>query len=43
VKRGDPDTLVGTDSQTTMIKGLGVVGWRGGGIAVEAVLVGQHY
>lgn len=36
-----PDTLVGTDSHTTMINGLGVVGWGVGGIEAEAVLVGQ--
>src|SRR5512138_687473 len=36
-----PDTLVGTDSHTTMINGLGVVGWRVGGIEAEAVMLGQ--
>ncbi len=36
-----PDTLVGTDSHTTMINGLGVVGWGVGGIEAEAVMVGQ--
>ena len=36
-----PDTLVGTDSHTTMINGLGVVGWGVGGIEAEAVLLGQ--
>ena len=36
-----PDSLVGTDSHTTMINGLGVVGWGVGGIEAEAVLVGQ--
>ena len=36
-----PDTLVGTDSHTTMINGLGVVGWGVGGIAAEAVMLGQ--
>ncbi len=46
--RGDawvvcPDTLVGTDSHTTMINGLGVVGWGVGGIEAEAVLLGQPY
>ena len=47
-RRGDdwvlsPDTLVGTDSHTTMINGLGVVGWGVGGIEAEAVLLGQPY
>ncbi len=36
-----PDTLVGTDSHTTMISGLGVMGWGVGGIEAEAVLLGQ--
>jgi aconitate hydratase len=36
-----PDTLVGTDSHTTMINGLGVVGWGVGGIEAEAVMLGQ--
>src|SRR5438128_3969868 len=36
-----PDTLVGTDSHTTMVNGLGVLGWGVGGIAAEAVLLGQ--
>jgi aconitate hydratase len=36
-----PDSLVGTDSHTTMINGLGVVGWGVGGIEAEAALVGQ--
>ena len=36
-----PDTLVGTDSHTTMINGLGVVGWGVGGIEAEAALLGQ--
>ncbi len=36
-----PDTLVGTDSHTTMINGLGVAGWGVGGIEAEAVMVGQ--
>ncbi|HET9419079.1 MAG TPA: aconitate hydratase, partial [Chthoniobacterales bacterium] len=36
-----PDTLVGTDSHTTMIKGLGVVGWGVGGIEAEAGMLGQ--
>ena len=42
--RGDiyyPDTLVGTDSHTTMINGLGVVGWGVGGIEAEAGMLGQ--
>ena len=38
-----PDTLVGTDSHTTMINGLGVLGWGVGGIEAEAVMVGQPY
>ncbi len=38
-----PDTLVGTDSHTTMVNGLGVVGWGVGGIEAEAVLLGQPY
>jgi aconitate hydratase len=36
-----PDTLVGTDSHTTMINGLGVVGWGVGGIEAEACMLGQ--
>ncbi|MGQ9770120.1 MAG: aconitate hydratase AcnA [Thermogutta sp.] len=45
-KKGDnvwayPDTLVGTDSHTTMINGLGVVGWGVGGIEAEAAMLGQ--
>ncbi|NIS82373.1 MAG: aconitate hydratase AcnA [Anaerolineales bacterium] len=36
-----PDTLVGTDSHTTMINGLGVLGWGVGGIEAEAVILGQ--
>jgi aconitate hydratase len=36
-----PDTVVGTDSHTTMINGLGVVGWGVGGIEAEAALLGQ--
>ena len=43
-RQGDiliPDTLVGTDSHTTMINGLGVVGWGVGGIEAEAVMLGQ--
>jgi len=47
-KRGEawvayPDTLVGTDSHTTMINGLGVLGWGVGGIEAEAVMLGQPY
>jgi aconitate hydratase len=38
-----PDTLVGTDSHTPMINGLGVVGWGVGGIEAEAVMLGQPY
>ncbi|MCP5104371.1 MAG: aconitate hydratase AcnA [bacterium] len=38
-----PDTLVGTDSHTPMINGLGVMGWGVGGIEAEAVLLGQPY
>lgn len=37
-----PDTLVGTDSHTTMVNGLGVLGWGVGGIEAEAALLGQH-
>jgi aconitate hydratase len=43
-KKGDviyPDTLVGTDSHTTMINGVGVVGWGVGGIEAEAGMLGQ--
>ncbi|MEK7246986.1 MAG: aconitate hydratase AcnA, partial [Chloroflexota bacterium] len=36
-----PDTLVGTDSHTTMINGLGVLGWGGGGIEAEAAMLNQ--
>jgi len=36
-----PDTLIGTDSHTTMINGLGVLGWGVGGIEAEAVMLGQ--
>jgi len=36
-----PDTLVGTDSHTTMINGLGVLGWGVGGIEAEAAMIGQ--
>jgi aconitate hydratase len=41
--KGDayPDTLVGTDSHTTMVNGLGVVGWGVGGIEAEAAMLGQ--
>jgi len=38
-----PDTLVGTDSHTTMINGLAVLGWGVGGIEAEAVILGQPY
>jgi aconitate hydratase len=41
VKRAFPDTLVGTDSHTTMVNGLGVLGWGVGGIEAEAALLGQ--
>src|SRR5262245_6232945 len=37
-----PDTLVGTDSHTTMINGLGVLGWGVGGIEAEAAMLGQE-
>ena len=37
-----PDTVVGTDSHTTMVNGLGVVGWGVGGIEAEAALLGQE-
>ena len=36
-----PDSLVGTDSHTTMINGLGVLGWGVGGIEAEAAMLGQ--
>lgn len=36
-----PDSVVGTDSHTTMINGLGVVGWGVGGIEAEATMLGQ--
>lgn len=36
-----PDSLVGTDSHTTMVNGLGVLGWGVGGIEAEAVMLGQ--
>lgn len=38
-----PDTLVGMDSHTTMINGIGVMGWGVGGIEAEAVMLGQPY
>ena len=38
-----PDTLIGTDSHTTMINGLGVLGWGVGGIEAEAVMLGEPY
>ncbi|RLB84760.1 MAG: aconitate hydratase AcnA [Deltaproteobacteria bacterium] len=38
-----PDSLVGTDSHTTMIDGIGVMGWGVGGIEAEAVMLGQPY
>ena len=38
-----PDTLVGTDSHTTMINAIGVMGWGVGGIEAEAVMLGQPY
>jgi aconitate hydratase len=38
---GLPDTLVGTDSHTTMVNGLGVLGWGVGGIEAEAAMLGQ--
>src|SRR5690606_25486081 len=44
MQKGDvafPDTLVGTDSHTTMINALGVVGWGVGGIEAEAAMLGQ--
>jgi aconitate hydratase len=40
-QRAYPDTLVGTDSHTTMINGLGVLGWGVGGIEAEAAMLGQ--
>ena len=36
-----PDTLVGTDSHTTMVNGLSVLGWGVGGIEAEAAMLGQ--
>ena len=41
VQQAYPDTLVGTDSHTTMINGLGVLGWGVGGIEAEAAMLGQ--
>ena len=41
VTRAFPDTLVGTDSHTTMINGIGVLGWGVGGIEAEAAMLGQ--
>src|SRR5271155_1214748 len=38
-----PDTVVGTDSHTTMVNGLGVLGWGVGGIEAEAVMLGEPY
>ena len=37
-----PDTVVGTDSHTTMINGLGVLGWGVGGLEAESVMMGQN-
>ena len=41
VQQAYPDTLVGTDSHTTMVNGLGVLGWGVGGIEAEAAMLGQ--
>ncbi len=41
--RAFPDSLLGTDSHTTMINGIGVMGWGVGGIEAEAVMLGQPY
>nr|WP_274638330.1 aconitate hydratase AcnA [Microbacterium bovistercoris] len=41
ILRAYPDTLVGTDSHTTMVNGLGVLGWGVGGIEAEAAMLGQ--
>jgi aconitate hydratase len=41
VRRAWPDTVVGTDSHTTMVNGLGVLGWGVGGIEAEAAMLGQ--
>jgi len=38
-----PDTVIGADSHTTMVNGIGVLGWGAGGIEVEAVMLGQPY
>lgn len=38
-----PDTLIGTDSHTTMVNGIGVLGWGVGGIEAEVVMLGQPY
>ncbi len=43
VTRAFPDTVVGTDSHTTMINGMGVLGWGVGGIEAEAAMLGQPY
>jgi aconitate hydratase A / 2-methylisocitrate dehydratase len=43
VLRAFPDTLVGTDSHTTMVNGLGCLGWGVGGIEAEAVMLGEPY
>ena len=43
VREAFPDTLVGTDSHTTMVNGLGVLGWGVGGIEAEAVMLGEPY
>jgi len=41
IRRAYPDTVVGTDSHTTMINGLGILGWGVGGIEAEAAMLGQ--
>src|SRR5437660_9493569 len=41
IRRAYPDTLVGTDSHTTMVNGLGVLGWGAGGIEAEAAMLGE--
>ncbi len=41
IRRAYPDTVVGTDSHTTMINGIGVLGWGVGGIEAEAAMLGQ--
>ncbi len=38
-----PDTVIGADSHTTMVNGIGVLGWGAGGIEVESVMLGQPY